>query len=106
MRLQPGIDDKRTAAAPVFVIGERRHSVDICRRIAAGESQPQEISQRFRTELTVIAENHQRPAFQPASGLTIKFLAELIGFTIFAVRRTAVLRSGDSKDARQTNTRI
>ncbi len=47
MGLHAGVDHQRACAAPVLIFDEAADSVDIDCRIAAGESDPEEIGERF-----------------------------------------------------------
>ena len=45
MRLDPGVDDQRAAAAPVLPVDERVDALDVGRRVRPGERDPEEIAE-------------------------------------------------------------
>ena len=60
VRLAPGVDHQRPAAAPVLRRRKRLDPVDVRRRVAPRERRPEEIVQRPGGELAVVDHHHQR----------------------------------------------
>ena len=73
VRLEPGVDHQRAAAAPVFVVRERLDAVDVGGRIGARERDPEEIAERLGDELAVVDDDDPAEA---ASGSSLRKVAQ------------------------------
>ena len=59
MRLDAGVDDERAGTAPVLLLGEFAIAADVGCRVAAGESDPEEVVQSAGGEFAVIDEDDE-----------------------------------------------
>src|SRR5262249_13032365 len=59
MRLEPGIKNERSAAAPVFVLDERSEAVKIRRGVGSRERRPQKVTQRLGDKLAVVDDDDE-----------------------------------------------
>ena len=60
MRLDPRVDHERAGAAPVLLAKAGAETVDVGRRVRAGESDPEQVVQRPRGELGIVDHDDQR----------------------------------------------
>src|SRR5690606_42063625 len=58
VRFFTGIDNQRTAAAPMFVAGKTAYAMDIVRGVAARKGNPYEVIDVGRGECRIVAKHH------------------------------------------------
>jgi hypothetical protein len=59
VRLEAGVDEERSVAAPMLVLDEARDAVDVVRRIRSRERDPKEVSEAFGSECRIVGEDDE-----------------------------------------------